>query len=110
MLYLDCPNKCDEKEIPRKDVSSHRQICPREKAPCQYEPFGCKEKMLCKDLSQHMKDSVEQHLLLTMNRVLKLESENTGLTVKLSTLLEETADLKMKYSDLEAKIDSLMKK
>ena len=66
--------------------------------------------MLRKDLSQHMKDSVEQHLLLTMNRVFKLESENTGLTVKLSTLLEETADLKMKYSDLEAKIDSLTKK
>ena len=88
MLPLDCPNECGEKEIPRKDVSSHRQICPREKVPCQYEPFGCKEKMLRKDLSQHMKDSVEQHLLLTMNRVLKLESENTALKAKVDSLMK----------------------
>ena len=52
---LECVNKCGEKDIKRRDMQSHRNICLLEKISCPFSHY-CKKKILRKDMESHKMD------------------------------------------------------
>lgn len=52
-LPLPCPNKCNEKSIPREDISKHRKDCPLEVVSCSN---SCGKDMARQDLTNHVKN------------------------------------------------------
>ena len=74
-LMVSCTNKqkgCAWKgEI--RAVESHTSSCPLETVRCEYYNVGCKAKMCRKDLKQHNKLKVEEHLALNTLKLNNLE-------------------------------------
>ena len=52
---LKCVNECGKRDIRRKDVQSHKGICPLEKINCPFDS-RCRGDILRKDMEIHKKD------------------------------------------------------
>ena len=70
---LTCTNNCGETSIKRKDMSKHREVCPRELIRCTFAEAGCTECRRREDMPSHIKQTVETHLSLLMAAHLKLK-------------------------------------
>ena len=72
---LPCLNRCGESRIKRKDMSSHKNVCPLEIVNCTFAEVGCTHCGQRKNLPAHIKENVEAHLSLMMEAHLKLKQE-----------------------------------
>ena len=82
-LPLPCPNNCEVGSVLREDMEAHRKECPLEMIQCEY---GCKQTLLFKDLQEHKKQNMEEHLMMT-------KSELTETNAQLSTAMKQINNL-----------------
>ena len=61
---LNCPNKCGEKNIKRKNMRSHRSSCILEPLKCPFHYVGCTERIKRKDMDAHRQQNMEKHLVM----------------------------------------------
>ena len=61
---LECSNKCDEKDIKRKDMETHLDVRPLRPLDCPYKDAGCTSKIPCIDMESHIKSNIKKHLLM----------------------------------------------
>ena len=86
-LPLPCPNKCKFGSVLREDMEAHRKECPLEMIQCEYYSVGCKRvKLARKDMENHNKDNLEEHLRMTNHKLTNTEAQ-------LFTVLKQTANL-----------------
>ena len=57
----------------REDMDEHRKVCSLEVVSCKYMKLGCGTKMAHKEVEEHGKEKVEEHLCLATERLEKLE-------------------------------------
>ena len=81
---LECPNKCGEKNIKRKDIETHRESCELEPLKCPFDHVGCTGKIQRRHMDSHCKNSVEKHLLLLAKAHKELVQENRRLLNELA--------------------------
>ena len=72
---VPCSNKCGLGTVPCCDVDKHRAECPLEPVPCEFADAGCNIKVARQDLSRHMEENQQQHLLSATLLNLKLTRE-----------------------------------
>ncbi len=72
---LACVNKCGKMKIKRKDMYSHKAVCPREFIRCTFVEVGCTKYAYRENLPKHMRENIEAHLSLMMAAHLKLKQE-----------------------------------
>ena len=60
----DCPNKCGEKNIKRKNMRSHRNECILESLKCSFHNVGCADRIKRKDMDVHRQQNMERHLVM----------------------------------------------
>ena len=53
---LECPNKCAKRNIKRKDMKAHHNICPLEPLNCPFNARDCCNNILRKDMESHKKE------------------------------------------------------
>ena len=53
---LECVNKCGKVNIKRKDMRSHRDVCPLEPLTCPFIALRCKNYILRKDMGVHKRE------------------------------------------------------
>ena len=93
---LECPNRCGETNIKRRNMSLHRQKCPREQLDCPFKFAGCVIPILREDMDYHCQHEMQNHLLL----VAKSHQE----------LARKCEELARKNDKLESEIEKLTKK
>ena len=59
---LPCPNKCGIAKVQRGSLDQHLNKCPLQQVECEFCHAGCKEKILRKDLTEHMEKNLQKHL------------------------------------------------
>ncbi len=72
---LECPNKCGENGIKRKDMPSHREQCSLEPVQCPFQEAGCESRLVRRDLEDHVATQAQHHLMLTFQTMRKENSE-----------------------------------
>ena len=94
-LPLPCPNKCEVESILREDMEAHRKECPLEMIKCEYYSVGCKRvKLTRKDMKNHNKENVEEHLIMTNDVLTDTKAQIAELTYAKSQLAAEFTDTK----------------
>ena len=68
-ISVPCPNMDCRRPIARRDLSSHRQTCPKEKIECPYGSVGCTSACPRDCMPSHERDHVHVHLKLAMNKM-----------------------------------------
>ena len=68
-LPLPCPNNCEVKNIPREDMEAHKKNCRLERIQCEYYSVGCEARMARKDLEEHKKEKMDDHLLMMQTKL-----------------------------------------
>ena len=61
---VPCPNACGIQAIERGDLDAHLLQCPLEEIECEFSYAGCNVKLAFEDVEKHMKECVQQHLVL----------------------------------------------
>ena len=93
---LPCPNKC---ELPTTatNLAGHLKICPLKFTKYEYHTVGCRARLLRQDQKKHNRETMEEHLSLTMKELLCTNSELANTTMELQAtqkkLSETTRDL-----------------
>ena len=93
---LECPNRCEARNVKRRNMSFHRQRCPLEQLDCPFKFAGCVSPILRKDMDYHCQHEMQKHLLL----VAKSHQE----------LARKCEELARKNDKLENEIEKLTKK
>ena len=74
-LPLPCPNNCEVGSVPREDMEAHRKECPLEMIQCEYHNVGCKQRLPRKDLEEHKKQKLEEHLMRTTSELIDTKAQ-----------------------------------
>ena len=53
---LDCPNRCGEEKIERRNMKTHREKCPREPVECPFGGHACLGNVTRASVLEHQKD------------------------------------------------------
>ena len=87
---LPCPNNCIRlQKIKRKDMKDHRSQCSWEPVQCLFEEVGCKEKLVRREMKQHMSANQQQHLLMVLEAYKEIKQENKEMKKDLQELKQE---------------------
>ena len=76
-LPATCPNEGCQKEMPKRDLTSHCRVCPKAIISCTYVTAGCNVKMKQEDMDKHEEDSMKEHLKLLKEAYEKLREQKT---------------------------------
>ena len=88
---LEYPNECGERDIKRKDMKTHLEVCPLQPLDCPYKDAGCTDKIDCEDMESHVEVSIEEHLRMVFQSfqgVMKSNRELKTHIEKLETCIE----------------------
>ena len=77
---LPCPCTCGAVDIPLHSMEAHLQECPEKKIKCPLSNLGCSAMMKRHSLEDHVKNSKDEHFLLTMKHVEQLSRAVVELT------------------------------
>ena len=70
---LKCPNNCKEETTPRALLEDHLDNeCPKERVYCRYKSLGCEVVVERERLEEHNEASKDEHLRLSMEKVMDL--------------------------------------
>ena len=58
-----CPNQCDIGTVPHCDMEKHLTECPLQLVDCEFAHAGCQERIPRQDLSWHMEEGAQRHLV-----------------------------------------------
>ena len=95
---LPCPNKCQVGSVPREDLERHLISCHSELIQCEYYNVGCKVKIARKDREKHIKERIEDHLMMTQATLVEVEGK---MSVKFESMLSEVkAETEKKITEL----------
>ena len=72
---LPCPNRCGNETVFRQDLDKHREICPLEMVNCEYYDMGCDAKMARKDVIDHNRENIEEHLQIVKCELVKTKKD-----------------------------------
>lgn len=80
-----CPNHCEVSAISCGDLEKHLSECPLQPVECEFAGAGCKKNLLRQDLSRHMKEGAQRHLLI-------VQEQNKELRRKLEQMRNQIAE------------------
>lgn len=96
---LPCPNGCEIEAVHREDLNKHREACPLQMIKCEYYDMGCESKILRKDLKDHNRKNVEEHLCI-------VKCELTRTKGDLVKAQEDAATAEKKIVDFQEKLQN----
>ena len=104
-----CPNQCDIGTVPRCDMEKHLTECPLQLVECEFAQAGCREKVPRQDLSRHMEEGAQHHLLsmsllnLSLTRELhqKMAEKDQQIAELQGELQEQSRTLKEQFQEIK---------
>ncbi|XP_045439066.1 TNF receptor-associated factor 5 isoform X2 [Pipistrellus kuhlii] len=75
---VPCPNKCSH-VILRSEVDKHLAVCPEVEQDCPFKHYGCCVKGKRLNLKEHENSALRDHMLLVLEKNLKLEEQISDL-------------------------------
>ena len=106
---IPCPNGCEMGVVPKEGIDAHQQICPLELVRCEYFNVGCVVKVTRRELQDHYKQNVSEHLNLTSVKLASVIEEMDRKEKKLVTTTKELESTKSKFNKLEGRITKINK-
>ena len=92
-----CPNQCEMVSVPRCDLEKHLTHCPLQLVECEFSQAGCHERIPRQDLSRHMEEGAQRHLLsmslFNLNLTRELHKKMAEKDQQIATLQEQNRDL-----------------
>ena len=109
---LPCPNRCEIEAVHREDLNKHREACPLEIIKCKYYDMGCESKFLRKDLKDHNRETVEEHLRIVECELARTKKDLVKAQEDAATAEKKIVDFQKKLQDntVEAKLVDLQNK
>ena len=101
-----CPNQCDIGTVPRCDMEKHLNECPLQLVECEFAQAGCQERIPRQDLSRHMEEGAQRHLLNMSLLNLSLTRE---LHQKMAEKDQQIAELQGQLQEQSRKLEEQTK-
>ncbi|XP_037341754.1 TNF receptor-associated factor 3 isoform X1 [Pungitius pungitius] len=107
---VSCPNHCSFSSLPRSELSSHQNDCPKAQVCCQFHRYGCTFQGLNQDMRQHESTSAGEHLRMIANKHSVLENKVEDMKGELLERYKVLPALSTRLSELENQSDELREK
>ena len=86
-VLVACPRKCEGSgEMKRKCLKDHAKLCPLEPVSCPYDNIGCNPNLVRKDLNNHLKSCVQDHMLKLNKAYTKAQKKQFEMEEDLSAM------------------------
>ena len=104
-----CPNHCEVGGISRGDLEKHLSECPLQPVECEFAEVGCQEKLLRQDLSQHMEEWAQHHLLIVQEQNRELQRQLEQMKNQIAESDEKNAAQQQLVTRLQTYVQPLAK-
>ena len=99
---LPCPNQCEIGTVPRCDAEKHLLVCPLQLVECEFANLGCEVKIPRRDLTRHMTENAQHHLMSATLLNLRLTRE---LHQKMEEKDQQITELQQQMKSINTKIE-----
>ena len=103
---VPCPNGCEAGSVERCSLEQHLLECPLQLVGCEYVAMGCAVRLPRREMSEHIRQSGQEHLL-------KMCAANLTVSRELSRKVEEKeqqiAELREEMRRMEGRVEERMK-
>ena len=97
---VNCPRRCDTiRDLKRKDLEAHKEVCPLEPVECPFREAGCKQELVRKDLDTHIQSSIQQHLMATNKTLMREYKEHQKLKSTVASVASELETMRATVKD-----------
>ena len=106
-----CPNQCEIGTVPRCDMEKHLTQCPLQLVECEFAQAGCHERIPRQDLSRHMEEGAQRHLLsmslFNLNLTRELHQKMAEKDQQIATLQQQNRELQHQGKKTEKQLSLL---
>ena len=99
---LSCPNQCEIGTVLRCDAEKHLLVCPLQLVECEFANVGCEVKVPRRDLTRHMTENAQHHLMSATLLNLRLTRE---LHQKMEEKDQQITKLQQQINNLDTKLE-----
>ena len=92
-IVIFCHRKCGQK-LRRCNLKVHEDTCPYVPVKCPFYDAGCKENLTRKELTDHVANNSNSHLMKVMASYSMLKADHDSLQATVKTVKKEFADFK----------------
>ena len=104
---VECPNACSGVTMKRQELASHlEEQCPLQVIQCPFTSAGCTVQLTRREMEEHEKIAVHQHLRMMMSMMQLKEPPASGIVATTAKQLENVFN----FPPLEFTITDFMKK
>ncbi|KAM4625360.1 TNF receptor-associated factor 3 isoform 2-T2 [Polymixia lowei] len=97
-----CPNHCSQSSLPRSQLSSHQQDCPKAQVACPFLRYGCTYKGWNQDMREHESNCAAEHLRMMAAWNSTLETKIEDVRGEVLERFKVLPGLSSRVSDLES--------
>ena len=80
-FLVECPNKCTEENLKRKQLKPHIDECPLQVIECPFSSAGCTVKLPRNQMVEHEDTAMRQHLRIVAKQLNSLQESSAPCTV-----------------------------
>ena len=102
---VPCPNKCQTDSLERGKLQQHIRECPLQEIDCELKELGCNVKVPRKDISKHMEESTQSHLLLVTMQVRSLQQQQATTLKKLTDTEDKLLTTERKLTETQTQLE-----
>ena len=99
---LPCPNQCEIGTVPCCDAEKHLLVCPLQLVECEFANVGCEVNVPRRDLTRHMTENAQHHLMSATLLNLRLTRE---LHQKMEEKDQQITELQQQINNLDTKME-----
>ena len=85
---IQCTNEGCSQNVPRSQMTAHKESCPKEIISCEYSTIGCVEKIKREEQEEHNEKSMDEHLQMAGKEIVDLKRAKVQLETKIAFLEE----------------------
>ena len=113
---VPCPNSCEAGSVKRCSLEQHLLECPLQLVGCEYAAMGCAVRLPHREMSEHIRQSGQEHLLKTCldNLILSRElsrkmEEKEQQIVELQEMRRMEGRVKERIKEMEGRVKEEMR-
>ena len=95
-----CQNGCSSQTYSRDQLDTHLRSCPEQEVDCTFSEMGCKEKMKCRFLQEHLERNLLQHQLIISEAFKEMKKEKQAVEEQLVSLKNDKKELEIKVNEM----------
>lgn len=106
-IPIPCPFGCGIDPVPRNEMSTHQESCPKRPVVCKFASVGCTFQGAAEEMERHERQNTEEHIQQATLKMADVDLYRIDIRKEVQELSVHRQDARQKVNDIKKEIQDI---